>query len=490
MNRQIFRAYDVRGVADRDLTDAVATDLGRAYGTLIRRARGRVVTVGRDCRASSTRLFAAFTAGAREVGLNIVDIGVSSTPMLYWSVFAGDADGGVQITGSHNPKDHNGFKMMIGKGSLFGERIEALLALIDARDFETRTDGASASGPESGADARLVELLKDRPGEGRMARWLGVQALYVADVASRLHLGEKPLKVALDGGNGTGGPPAVALMEALGVPFEAVYTEMDGAFPNHHPDPTVEENLVDLQRLVASSRADVGFAYDGDADRIGVIDDKGRILWGDRLLVLLARDLLETHPGATVVGEVKCSATLFDEVKARGGRPVMSAVGHSIIKDRMKKEGALLAGEMSGHIFYAERWYGFDDAVYVTGRVLEILSRADRPLSELLADVPETCVTPEIRLDADDAEKFEIVARALAHYGSMHEVDATDGARISFGDGWGLIRASNTQPVIVLRAEAGTPEGLARIRAELEGFVARGGHVDTPAAGGAENEGG
>ncbi len=190
MNRQIFRAYDVRGVADRDLTDAVATDLGRAYGTLIRRARGRVVTVGRDCRASSTRLFAAFTAGAREVGLNIVDIGVSSTPMLYWSVFAGDADGGVQITGSHNPKDHNGFKMMIGKGSLFGERIEALLALIDARDFETRTDGASASGPESGADARLVELLKDRPGEGRMARWLGVQALYVADVASRLHLGE------------------------------------------------------------------------------------------------------------------------------------------------------------------------------------------------------------------------------------------------------------------------------------------------------------
>jgi phosphomannomutase/phosphoglucomutase len=282
--------------------------------------------------------------------------------------------------------------------------------------------------------------------------------------------------VALDGGNGAGGPPAMALMAALGLEHDALFTDMDGDFPNHHPDPTVAENLVDLQRLVAETKADVGIAYDGDADRIGVIDERGQILWGDRLLVLLARDLLATHPGAMIVGEVKCSETLFADIAARGGRPLMSAVGHSIIKERMKREGALLAGEMSGHIFYAERWYGFDDAVYVTARVLEILSRTDRPLSELLSDLPPTFATPELRLDADDTEKFAIVDRALAHYRARFKVDATDGARIDFGDGWGLIRASNTQPVIVLRAEAGSEATLARIQAELEGFVARGGH--------------
>ena len=474
MNPQIFRAYDVRGVAETDLTDDVARNLGRAYATMVRRNGGSTVCVGRDCRLSSERLFAAFTGGAREAGLNVVAIGVSSTPMLYWSVFAGDADGGVQITGSHNPKEYNGFKMMLGKGSLHGARIQQLLQSIENGDFERA--GPSTDAVVDGVGAALVAGLKALPGEGRLAEWDGVQASYVADIASRLRFGPRRLKVAIDGGNGTGGPPAVALMQALGVPFDAILTDMDGTFPNHHPDPTVEENLVDLQRLVATTGADVGIAYDGDADRIGVIDEKGGVLWGDRLLVLLSRALFETHPGATVVGEVKCSETLFSDIRARGGRPVMSAVGHSIIKERMKHEGALLAGEMSGHIFYAERWYGFDDAVYVTGRVLEILSHADRPLSELLADLPPTCVTPEIRLDADDAEKFAIVARALAHYGALHRVDATDGARIDFGDGWGLIRASNTQPVIVLRAEAQSESGLARIRGELEGFVARGGH--------------
>jgi len=476
MNRQIFRAYDVRGLAATDLTDKVARDLGRAYGTFIRRAGGSTVCVGRDCRMSSTRLFTAFTGGAREVGLNIVDIGVSSTPMLYWSVFAGDADGGVQITGSHNPKEYNGFKMMVGKSSLYGDKIQTLLRLIDDQEFDLPIVGATAAGPDSGMNAALVGILKDRAGEGLITRWIGVQTAYIADIVSRLSFGPRKLKVALDGGNGTGGPPAVALMKALGIPFEAVFTDMDGTFPNHHPDPTVTENLVDLQNLVASSRADVGIAYDGDADRIGVIDEKGGILWGDRLLVLLSRALFKTNPGATIVGEVKCSETLFADIRKQGGRPVMSAVGHSIIKERMKAEGALLAGEMSGHIFYAERWYGFDDAVYVTGRVLEILSHTDLPLSALLADLPETHVTPEIRLDADDTEKFEIVGRALAHYASMYPINDTDGARINFGDGWGLIRASNTQPVIVLRAEAQSAEGLARSRAELESFVARGGH--------------
>jgi phosphomannomutase/phosphoglucomutase len=477
LNPQIFRAYDVRGLADRDLTNEVATALGRAYATTIRRAGGRTVCVGRDCRSSSERLFAAFAAGLRASGLNVIDVGVSSTPMVYWSVFAADADGGVQITGSHNPKEYNGFKMMIGKGSLHGDAILALRDLIAAADFTPRDPAASEVEPLVGTDgAVLVRALASRPGEGRLARWEGVLPAYIADIRSRLSLGSRRLKVALDGGNGAGGPPAMALMSALGLEAGAIFTEMDGDFPNHHPDPTVPENLVDLQRLVAETQADVGFAYDGDADRIGVIDEQGQILWGDRLLVLLARDLLATHPGAMVVGEVKCSETLFADIAARGGRPLMSAVGHSIIKERMKKEGALLAGEMSGHIFYAERWYGFDDAVYVTGRVLEILSRTDRPLSELLADLPPTFSTPELRLDADDAEKFAIVARALDHYRALHRVDATDGARIDFGDGWGLIRASNTQPVIVLRAEAGSEDALARIRSELEGFVSRGGH--------------
>ena len=477
MNPQIFRAYDVRGLAETDLTDAVATALGRAYATTIRRAGGRTVCVGRDCRSSSERLFTAFVGGLRASGLNVVDVGVSSTPMVYWSVFAADADGGVQITGSHNPKEYNGFKMMIGKGSLHGDAILALRDLIAASDFTHRDPASTDVAPLVGTDgAVLVRALSARPGEGRIARWDGLLPAYIADIASRLALGPRRLTVALDGGNGAGGPPATSLMRALGLETHAIFTEMDGDFPNHHPDPTVPENLVDLQRLVAETQADVGFAYDGDADRIGVIDERGQILWGDRLLVLLARDLLATHPGAMVVGEVKCSETLFADIAARGGRPLMSAVGHSIIKERMKKEGALLAGEMSGHIFYAERWYGFDDAVYVTGRVLEILSRTARPLSELLADLPPTFSTPELRLDADDAEKFAIVARALDHYRALHKVDATDGARIDFGDGWGLIRASNTQPVIVLRAEAGSEDALARIRAELEGFVARGGH--------------
>jgi phosphomannomutase/phosphoglucomutase len=487
MNPQIFRAYDVRGLADRDLSDPVATALGRAYATTIRRAGGVTVCVGRDCRRSSERLFAAFVAGVRASGLNVIDVGVVSTPMVYWSVFAADADGGVQITGSHNPKEYNGFKMMIGKRSLHGDAILALRDLIAAADYAV-ADGAGAArpagaGPDLAAPVpvaedgpALVRALAASPGAGRLARWEGLLPRYIADITGRLAMGPRKLRVALDGGNGAGGPSAMALMAALGLEHDALFTDMDGDFPNHHPDPTVAENLVDLQRLVAETKADVGLAYDGDADRIGVIDERGQILWGDRLLVLLARDLLATHPGAMIVGEVKCSETLFADIAARGGRPLMSAVGHSIIKERMKHEGALLAGEMSGHIFYAERWYGFDDAVYVTARVLEILSRTDRPLSELLSDLPPTFATPELRLDADDTEKFAIVDRALAHYRARFKVDATDGARIDFGDGWGLIRASNTQPVIVLRAEAGSEATLARIQAELEGFVARGGH--------------
>ncbi|MFO0750277.1 MAG: phosphomannomutase/phosphoglucomutase [Myxococcota bacterium] len=446
MNPQIFRAYDIRGVADRDLSDDVAYRVARAYATIVRRADGHRVALGRDCRLSSDRLHAAFVKGLVDSGLAVHDVGVGASPQLYWAVHHLDTDGGVQITGSHNPAEHNGFKMMLGKASLHGAALHTL------RDLATRGEFESGAGVVTEHDLRQA---------------------YVADILSRIQLGPHRPKVVLDAGNGAGGPAGEALVRGLGLDVVALHTTMDGRFPNHHPDPTVEDNLVELIDTVRREKADVGIAYDGDADRIGVVDDQGQVLWGDRLLILLARDVLKTHPGGAIVAEVKCSHTFFSDVLQHGGRPVMSAVGHSIIKDRMKLEGALLAGEMSGHIFYKERWYGFDDAIYVTARVLEILSRSATPLSSLLADVPKTHATPEIRLDASDESKFAIVRAAIDHYRQAHPVIDIDGARIDFGDGWGLIRASNTQPIIVMRAEAESPAALARIRAEIEGFVAR-----------------
>jgi len=447
LNTQIFRAYDIRGIADRDLTDDLALAVGKAFATFIQRRGGTRVSLCRDCRVSSDRLHAAIVRGILSTGLDVVDIGVGPSPLLYWSVFHLDTDGGLQITGSHNPGDQNGFKMMAGKSSLHGADIAELLRIIQHEEY--------ATGDGTLTNATLGEA-------------------YVADVVSRLSFGPRLIRVAIDGGNGTGGPVAMAVMDALGAKVQAqgLFIPMDGRFPNHHPDPTVEENLVDLRAAVLEGRCDVGIAYDGDGDRIGVLDDQGEVLWGDRLMVLLSRQVLAVRPGATIVGEVKCSKTLFSDIAAHGGRPVMSAVGHSIIKDRMKAEGAALAGEMSGHIFYEDRWYGFDDAVYVTARLLEILSHDPRPLSQILADVPKTFVTPEIRLDCDDNTKFAVVAQAVAHYQKAHDVVTIDGARIEFGDGWGLIRASNTQPVIVLRAEAESETALARIRGELEAFVA------------------
>ena len=449
MNPEVFRAYDIRGLAERDLDDAFVSALGRALAAVARRAAGPdarpEVAVSRDCRLSSERLFAALTDGLRDGGADVVDIGVGSSPTLYWAAHHLATAAAVQITGSHNPADHNGFKMMLGTSTLHGEAITELRALVEA-------DAPPPAGPRGAL--RRQDVFAD----------------YVADIASRVHLARR-LKVVIDGGNGTGGPPAMALLERLGVDVVPLFVAMDGRFPNHHPDPTVEENLVALRDAVRAHGADLGVAYDGDADRIGVIDDRGRVLWGDRLLILLARDVLAAHPGAAIVGEVKCSRTLFEDIAARGGRPVMSQVGHSLIKARMKAEGALLAGEMSGHIFYRDRWHGFDDAVYVTARLLEIVARGAAPLSALLADVPETCVTPELRVDCPDALKFDLVARAAAHFRAHHDVIDIDGVRVDFGDGWGLIRASNTQPVLVLRAEAETPAALARIRATLEGFL-------------------
>ncbi len=450
MNPAVFRMYDVRGVVDRDLTEDLARDLGRAYGTRVRRDGGRRVCLGRDPRLHGQRLQDAFAEGALETGLTLLDVGVVPSPQLYFAVHHLNADGGVQITGSHNPPEYNGVKMMRGKRSLYGDQIQELRAWIEARDFHREAGGERVSRPITDA--------------------------YLDYVVDHLDLGPHRPRLVLDGGNGAGGPTAMRLFERLGLTPTGLYVDMDGRFPNHHPDPTVLANLQDLRARVLADGADLGVAYDGDADRVGVVDDRGEVIWGDRLLILLARAVLAEEPGAAVVGEVKCSATLFDDVAAHGGRPIMSAVGHSIIKERMRAEGALLAGEMSGHIFFGHRWLGFDDAVYASARLVELLTHAGEPLSALLADVPETAVTPELRLDCPDDRKFEVVAAAVAHYRAHPDVKSLvdiDGARVDFGDGWGLIRASNTQPVLVLRAEARDEARLAAIRAELEGFVAQ-----------------
>jgi phosphomannomutase / phosphoglucomutase len=445
MNPHIFRQYDIRGVADRDMPDAFAQDLGRALGTFWRRHGHERVALGRDCRTSSDRLHRALLAGLLETGVQVVDVGVVSTPLMYFTVFHLELDGGVQITGSHNPPDENGFKMMKGKASLFGEDIQTLYAMMTSRDF-------------------------DLPGGGRTESQ-DVLPAYAAYMRGNVRLARTDVRFAVDAGNGTGGPMALAAMRAVGLSPVPLLCEMDGAFPVHHPDPSQPENLEMLRQRVLDDGLELGIAYDGDADRIGVIDARGEVLWGDRLMVLLSRALLEDHPGAAVIGEVKCSQTLYDDIAARGGRPIMWKTGHSLIKAKMKEESALLAGEMSGHIFFADRYYGYDDAVYATLRLLEIVAASEAPLHELIADLPPTHTTPELRVDCPDAVKFDLVERVLAHYRPTHEVVDVDGVRIRFEDGWGLVRASNTQPALVLRFEAPTPERLQALRDEVESVV-------------------
>jgi len=445
MNPLIFREYDVRGVADRDLTDELAIDLGRSFGTFLARRGHKRIVVGRDCRLSSPRLHASLTAGLLETGLELVDIGVVPTPMLYFSVFHLDADGGVQITGSHNPPQDNGFKLMSGKQTLAGDEVRELRVLIERRDFALR-------------------------GGGTHTTWDPLEA-YAGYMRGNIRLARSNLRFAVDAGNGAGGPTALAAMQAVGLSPIAMYCEMDGAFPNHHPDPSLPENMEALVARVKREKLELGIAYDGDADRIGVVDDRGNIVFGDRLMILLSRHILKRHPGAAILGEVKCSQTLYDDIAKQGGRPIVWKTGHSLIKKKMKEEHALLAGEMSGHVFFADRYFGYDDAVYASLRLLEILSESERPLSELLSDIPETHSTPELRVDCADDVKFEIVRRVLAHYRPTHEVLDVDGARIKFPGGWGLVRASNTQPALVLRFEADTPQRLTAIRDEVEAVV-------------------
>ncbi len=447
MNPHVFREYDIRGHAERDFDDEFVHDLGLSLGTFFSKRDLCRVAVGRDCRLSSPRLHQALTAGLVEAGVHVVDIGVGPTPLLYFAVHQLDLEGGIQITGSHNPPDENGFKMMLGKASLYGADIAELRATMESRSFRLAPGGS-------------VETVDPTPA-------------YVRRTAGDIKLGRRPVRFAVDAGNGAGGPLALETMGALGLEPVALLCEMDGTFPVHHADPTEPETLEMLRERVLEDRLELGFAYDGDADRVGVIDARGEIIWGDKLMIILSRALLEKHPGATIIGEVKCSQTMYDDIEAHGGRGVLWKTGHSLIKTKMKEEHALLAGEMSGHIFFADRYYGFDDAIYATLRILEIVSQSDVPLHEMLDDVPVTFATPEIRVDCDDAKKFDLVQRVVEHYRPTHELIDIDGARIQFDGGWALVRASNTQPVLVLRFEAESEQGLDAIRSEVESVLGR-----------------
>ena len=447
MNTHIFREYDVRGLVDLDLTDVVVEDLGRGLATMVKRAHGSTIVVGRDARESGPRFQAAFIKGVLSTGLNVIEVGVVPTPVVYFAANTLPVDGLAVITGSHNPPEYNGFKMGVGKTTFYGETIQQLKRIIEQRDFATGTGGTVTS--------------------------FDAVTPYLHFVNSTVTRGPRKLKVVVDAGNGVGGIVSVPMLEKLGYDVVPLYCEPDGRFPNHHADPTVAKNLELLIAAVKQHQADLGVAYDGDADRIGVVDEHGGIIWGDRLMILLSRAVLKAVPGAPIVGEVKCSFTMYDDIAKHGGKPVMWKTGHSLIKAKMKELHAELAGEMSGHIFYKHRFFGFDDAPYTAARLLEILSNEKGTLSSMLDDVPVTYSSPELRFDTVEEKKFDLVklcTEKLRKKGlSLVEVD---GVRATWPDGWGLIRASNTTPILVVRYEAKTKDRLEEIRALIDGTIA------------------
>ena len=441
----IFREYDIRGIANDELLSPGIEQLGLAIGSYIGRKLGKKINVGRDVRLSSKRLRDAIVTGLVASGCEVTDVGEVPTPLLYYSVQHLQCHGGVMITGSHNPAEYNGFKIVAGSGTIHGEEIQALRELIDAADFDKGQGGV---------------------------REFDIATPYVDEIASQFKFSRR-LKVVLDAGNGVAGPVMHRVLERLNVDAKELYFDMDGRFPNHHPDPTVEQNLDDLKKAVVQSRAELGIAFDGDGDRIGAVDENGSVVWGDYLLLIYAREILTRKPGATFIGEVKCSQVMYDEIEKLGGRPIMYKTGHSLIKAKMKEEQAELAGEMSGHMFFKDRYFGFDDAIYAACRLMEVVANSGQPLSAQTRSLPEMVTTPEIRVDTSDEVKFDLVTRVRSHFKRTHKVMDVDGARVLFDEGWGLVRASNTQPVLVMRFEARTPELLNAYRREVESVVDR-----------------
>jgi phosphomannomutase/phosphoglucomutase len=444
IEKTIFRQYDIRGVWSKDLTSESAYLIGCAFGTMAIGASGKDrvrLSVGRDVRLSSGAISEELIKGIASTGADVIDIGECPTPVQYFSLHRLELDGGVMVTGSHNPPEYNGFKLSIGKETIFGEGIQHIRQIIETGRFAM-----------GGGTVRKKEIIGD---------YVDYLKKDFSDFAG--------IKVVLDAGNGTAGLVAPRIMEELGAKVTRLFCEPDGNFPNHHPDPVVPENLAALIKKVKTEAADLGVAYDGDSDRIGVVDADGEIVWGDRLMILFARDILERSPGASIIGEVKCSQIMYDEITRSGGRAIMWKTGHSLIKKKMKEEKALAAGEMSGHIFFADRYFGYDDAIYATLRLLEILRKAGAPyrLNRLLSGLPRVFSTPEIRFDCPDELKFRVTDLMRGAF-SEYEVNTTDGARINFGDGWALIRASNTQPSLVMRFEAWNELALKKIRGIVE----------------------
>jgi phosphomannomutase/phosphoglucomutase len=456
----LFREYDLRGIVGQELTEEIAERVGRAYCKHVQRRAVKTVSVGRDGRLSSPALHKALVKGLLDGGLNVIDIGICPSPLLYFSLFNLPVDGGIMITGSHNAAEYNGFKICVGKEAIHGEEIQELRKVMEADRF---TEGGGRLSEHPIVPDYLAYIKR---------QFNGVKA-------GHLH-------VVIDCGNGAAALVAEQALKLLGCRVTGLYCDLDGRFPNHHPDPTVLDNLSDLMRAVVEHKADVGIGYDGDADRIGAVDERGDVMWGDRLMVIYSRDILAAKPGSTIISEVKASQCLYDDIAKQGGRPIMWKTGHSLIKAKMKQEHAVLAGEMSGHMFFADRYFGYDDAIYASCRLVEILAKRRQPLSALVADLPDTTVTPEIRVDLPDAIKFDVVKRVHERFAGyakskqgvgpskliLRDVITIDGVRAVFEEGWGLIRASNTQPALVLRFEATSPERLTIIRRTVEAELA------------------
>ena len=445
--QHIFREYDIRGVTGKDLTPDVARLVARGYAAFLTQqgVKGEIA-VGRDNRPSGNDLHRELVAGLLESGLDVVDIGIVPTPLAYWAQHNLNVAGGIQITGSHNPPEFNGFKLGIGTRSIYGKDIQQIYQIALAGKFPS--------------------------GEGKL-RQQAIIDRYVDDVGERIGKISRDINCVVDCGNGAGALVARQLFERIGLSPEILFGESDGTFPNHHPDPTVPENLKDLIGAVKERGAQLGIAFDGDADRIGLVDEDGSIIWGDQLLIIYARDVLaRTGKGQPIIFDVKCSQALPDEIARAGGKPIMWKTGHSLIKQKMKETGALLAGELSGHIMVADDYYGFDDALYDACRLVSLVSRSERTLSEMVAGFPVYVSTPEIRIDVSEEQKWSIVEQAVAHFKKGHDVIDVDGARVLFGDGWALMRASNTQPAIVARFEAKSARRLAEIQQEVGAWLA------------------
>jgi phosphomannomutase/phosphoglucomutase len=443
LKASIFREYDIRGIADEELLDTDVEALGRALATYLIRHSGRTICLGRDCRLSSDRIHDALLKGLLASGANVLDVGTVPTPVLYYSAVYCKADGAIMITGSHNPPEYNGLKTVCGTGTLHGDAIQDVYKLIVSNDLES--------------------------GEGTVKE-VDAVAPYVDEVTSQFRF-ERKVKVVLDAGNGTAGPVVHRVLERLNVKADELFFEMDGNFPNHHPDPTVLANLSDLQKAVLKHKAELGIAFDGDSDRIGAVDEHGTVIYGDMLLLIFGREILSRKPGATFIGEVKCSQIMYDKLRELGGNAIMYKTGHSLIKAKMKQEHAELAGEMSGHMFFADRYFGYDDAIYAACRLLEIVSQSGKPLSHQLEGIPKLVSTPELRIDCPDDVKFKVVSKVAELVKRRREIVDVDGVRVPFDQGWGLVRASNTQPVLVTRFEATSKELLDKYQHELEGIV-------------------